>query len=73
MYGGKIDNEYDMKILESLVNLYFNEKTFSDNYIIFESERKIKEYYFYNDKLIYEREFSKGNKKGNGARGHPEL
>ena len=37
VYGSKIDNEYDMKILESLVNLYFNEKTFSLNYPLFKT------------------------------------
>ena len=37
MYGGKIDNEYDMKILESLVNLYFNEKTYDLNYPLFKT------------------------------------
>ena len=37
MYGGKIDNEYDMKILESLVNLYFNEKAYSFNYPLFKT------------------------------------
>ena len=37
MYGGKIDNEYDMKILESLVNLYFNEKTYDFNYPLFKT------------------------------------
>ena len=40
MYGGKIDNDYDMKILESLVNLYFNEKTFEDNYPLFKSSNE---------------------------------
>ena len=40
MYGGKIDNEYDMKILESLVNLYFNEKTFESNYPLFKSSNE---------------------------------
>ena len=40
MYGGKIDNEYDMKILESLVNLYFNEKTFNDNYPLFKTSNE---------------------------------
>ena len=39
MYGGKIDNEYDMKILESLVNLYFNEKTYDFNYPLFKSSK----------------------------------
>jgi len=37
MYGGKIDNEYDMKILESLVNLYFNEHTYDLNYPLFKT------------------------------------
>ncbi len=37
MYGGKIDNEYDLKILESLVKLYFNEKCFDNNYPLFKS------------------------------------
>jgi len=37
MYGGKIDNDYDMKILESLVNLYFNEKTYEYNYPLFKT------------------------------------
>ena len=37
MYGGKIDNDYDMKILESLVNLYFNQKTYDFNYPLFKS------------------------------------
>ena len=40
MYGGKIDNEYDMKILESLVNLYFNENTFNENYPLFKSSNE---------------------------------
>ena len=40
MYGGKIDNEYDMKILESLVNLYFNEKTFGENYPLFKTSNE---------------------------------
>ena len=39
MYGGKIDNEYDMKILESLVNLYFNQKTYEYNYPLFKSSK----------------------------------
>jgi len=37
MYGGKIDNEYDLKILESLVKLYFNERSFDLNYPLFKS------------------------------------
>ena len=45
---------YNKSLQEKLDIGFINYKTFSDNYIIFESERKIKEYYFYNDKLIYE-------------------
>jgi dynein heavy chain 1 len=37
MYGGKIDNEYDHKILESLVGLYFNSKAFNLNYPLFKT------------------------------------
>lgn len=37
MYGGKIDNEYDHKILLSLVQHYFNEKTFNLNYPLFKA------------------------------------
>ena len=40
MYGGKIDNDYDMKILESLVNLYFNEKTYDYNYPLFKTSNE---------------------------------
>ena len=43
MYGGKIDNEYDMKILESLVNLYFNEKTYDYNYPLFKTSNENQE------------------------------
>ncbi|MCQ2815661.1 MAG: AAA family ATPase [archaeon] len=39
MYGGKIDNEYDMKILESLVKMYFNEKTYDFNYPLYKSSK----------------------------------
>ena len=43
MYGGKIDNEYDMKILESLVDLYFNEKTYDFNYPLFKTSSENQE------------------------------
>jgi dynein heavy chain 1, cytosolic len=39
MYGGKIDNEYDHKILDSLVSLYFNPKAFNLNYPLFKSSK----------------------------------
>jgi dynein heavy chain 1 len=37
MYGGKIDNEYDHKILESLVSLYFNTKAYNLDYPLFKA------------------------------------
>jgi len=39
MYGGKIDNEYDLKILDSLVSLYFNPKTYNLNYPLFKTAK----------------------------------
>ena len=42
LYGGKIDNEYDNKILESLVEHLFNVKAFDKNYDMFStSERNV--------------------------------
>lgn len=35
MYGGRVDNEYDLKILESLVAHCFNSKTFDISYSLF--------------------------------------
>lgn len=35
IYGGKIDNEYDRKILDSLVEYLFNLKAFDSNYPMF--------------------------------------
>ena len=37
MYGGKIDNEYDHKILISLVQHYFNPNTFNFNYPLYKA------------------------------------
>lgn len=37
MYGGRVDNEYDLKILDSLVSHCFNEKTFDLNYSLFKT------------------------------------
>lgn len=37
LYGGKIDNEYDHKILASLVERYFTPKSFDPTYSLFES------------------------------------
>lgn len=40
MYGGKIDNEYDGKILESLVEHLFNPNAFNANYDMFTTSEK---------------------------------
>jgi len=37
IFGGKIDNEFDQKILLSLVNYYFRKETFDLNFPLFES------------------------------------
>ena len=57
---------YNKNLQDKLDIGFINYKTFSDNYIIFESENKIKEYNDKNDKLIYKGNFSKGNKNGKG-------
>jgi len=41
MYGGKIDNEYDLKILKSMVDQYFNVNTFNLNYPLFKSSKDL--------------------------------
>ena len=43
MYGGRVDNEYDLKILESLVFHCFNSKTFDLNYSLFKKAEAINE------------------------------
>ncbi|EAR94592.2 dynein heavy chain, cytoplasmic protein (macronuclear) [Tetrahymena thermophila SB210] len=40
LYGGKIDNEYDGKILESLVEHLFNPNAFNANYDMFSTSEK---------------------------------
>ena len=37
LYGGKIDNEYDNKILMSLIERFFTPKCFENNYALFEA------------------------------------
>jgi dynein heavy chain 1 len=37
IFGGKIDNEFDQKILQSLVNYFFRKETFDMNYPLFDS------------------------------------
>lgn len=47
LYGGKIDNEYDDKILISLIERFFTPKCFESNYPLFEaSNSKDKEVFF---------------------------
>ncbi len=41
MYGGKIDNEYDLKILKSMVDQYFNSNTYDLNYPLFKSSHDL--------------------------------
>ena len=40
IYGGKIDNVYDLKILKSIVDQYFNENSFDPNKMIVEGEKQ---------------------------------
>ena len=38
LYGGKVDNEYDSKILKSLVEMFFTPEAFDTNYPLFTTE-----------------------------------
>lgn len=35
LYGGKIDNEFDTKVLEALINYFCNQQVFDSNYPLF--------------------------------------
>jgi dynein heavy chain 1 len=37
IFGGKIDNEFDLKILQSLVDYFFRKETFNVDYPMFNS------------------------------------
>ena len=37
LYGGKIDNEFDNRVLEALINYFCNEKIFDEKYPLFVS------------------------------------
>ena len=39
IYGAKIDNEYDSKILTSLVEHLFTPKCFTSNYQLYDTEK----------------------------------
>ena len=55
------------KRLQNKINIsLFNYKLYSGRYIISEENGKIKEYYSYNNKLIYEGEYSRGKRNGIG-------
>ena len=41
IYGAKIDNEYDSKILVTLIDQYFNPKSFEENCRLFESSNQV--------------------------------
>jgi dynein heavy chain 1 len=43
IFGGKVDNEYDLKILESLVNFFFRKETFDMNCPLFDSFESVQE------------------------------
>jgi dynein heavy chain 1 len=38
LYGGKVDNQYDSKILVSLVEMFFTDKSFKTDYPLYRSE-----------------------------------
>lgn len=38
LYGGKVDNEYDSKILVSLVEMFFTPESFDANYPLYRTE-----------------------------------
>ena len=38
LYGGKIDNIYDQKILDSLINHFFTPKSFDKNFQMFKND-----------------------------------
>ena len=37
IFGGKVDNEFDLKILQSLVDYFFRKETFDPDYPLFEA------------------------------------
>ena len=55
------------KTLQNRINIkLINYKLLSDKYIVHESERIIREYYAYNNRLIFEGEYKNGKKNGKG-------
>ena len=57
-YNKKIQNKIDIKLI--------NYRMFSERYIIYESNNFGKEYYYINDKLIYEGKYKNGERNGIG-------
>jgi dynein heavy chain 1 len=43
IFGGKVDNEYDLKILQSLVDYFFKKETFDMAYPLFDSMEAVRE------------------------------
>ena len=69
----KIEEQLKLKLLKYNKNLQnkldiniINYKYYTGNYIIYESNKRGKEYKGYNDKLIYEGEYLKGERNGKG-------
>ena len=55
------------KTLQNRINIkLINYKLLSDKYIVHESERIVREYYAYNNRLIFEGEYKNGKKNGKG-------
>ena len=68
-----VDDGIKLKIIQYIKRLQnklniglFNYKLYSWRYIISEENGKVKEYYSYNNKLIYEGEYSNGKRNGKG-------
>ena len=69
----KIEEQLKLRLLKYNKNLQnklniniINYKYYTGNYIIYESNKRGKEYKGYNDKLIYEGEYLKGERNGKG-------
>ena len=65
--GRKLDIiKYNKRIQNNMNINSINYKIYSGRYIIYETNRKGKEYNSYNDKLIYEGEYLNGKRNGKG-------
>ena len=57
-YNKELQKKLNLKLLHYMI--------FSGKYIIFEKEGIVKEYFSYNDNLIYEGEYKNGERNGKG-------